>query len=134
MAQLPVIKRISREDVPGAPGWIDRLLYSINLFFDAVYYALSKNITLEENIKSQIHKFSLEAGAMSTDNTYQFANELKRKPTMLFVGDVKQRAGEFVPIAAAVFVDWEFDQNVIYVRSITGLLAGETYDFVLLLF
>ena len=54
MAKLPTNKRISREDVPEAPAWIEKLLQPINTYFDAIYNAMQGKTTFEENFQSQM--------------------------------------------------------------------------------
>jgi hypothetical protein len=58
MASLPPIKRISKEDIPEAPSWVEKIIYPVNLFFDSVYRALNGSLTMPENIVGQIKEIS----------------------------------------------------------------------------
>lgn len=134
MAALPPIKRITKEDLGGAPAWIDRLLYPLNLFLNTIYGALNKNITLSENIDCQLASFTVIAGAAAINNTAKFMLTLKHPPTMLIVGSAQKVTGNYTPIAAAVTVDWNYDGSAINITAITGLTNGSTYTFNVVLF
>lgn len=63
MAKLPKITRIRREDLPDAPGWIEKLLYPLNLFMEGVYQALNQNLTYAENLASKVVAFEFTTPA-----------------------------------------------------------------------
>lgn len=63
MANLPKITRIRREDLPDAPGWIEKLLYPLNLFMEGVYQALNKNLTYAENLAAKVVEFEFTTPA-----------------------------------------------------------------------
>jgi hypothetical protein len=127
------LSRLSREEFKDAPGWIDRLLGWLNQFLEQVAFALNGNLTFGQNVQAQVKAFDLVAGAAPANNTLTFTTTLKVFPKLLLVGSVVQRSGNYVPITAAVSVFWRYDNGVVYVTSITGLTAGLTYDFVVLL-
>jgi hypothetical protein len=133
MAALPVIKRIQRDDLKEAPAWIDRLIYPLNLFMEAVYYALNKNITFEDNILSQRVSFELTAKAAASDNKYVFAVTMKSVPKMVILGKCEEDAAVFTPIGGAVWIDWTYSEGTVRIESISGLSVGNTYKFELLL-
>jgi hypothetical protein len=60
MAFLPPVKRISKEDLPEAPSWVEKLIYPVNLFFDSVYRALNGRLTVPDNISGQIKEISFQ--------------------------------------------------------------------------
>lgn len=127
------ISRLSREDFKDAPGWFDRLLAWLNQFVEQTAFALNGNLTFDQNIQAQIKAFSLAAGAAAANNTLTFTTTLKVFPRLLLVGSVVQRSGNYVPITSAVSVFWRYENGVVFITSITGLTAGLTYDFVILL-
>lgn len=133
MASLPTIKRLSREDIREAPSWVERLIYPLNLFFDSVYTALNKNLTFKENFIAQIQTFEILAGASPADNVAQFALTMPVIPRNLLLGNVTLRAGNYTPVAAAVHIDWNIETSVVYINAVTGLIAGQTYDFSVIL-
>ena len=133
MAAPPKIKRLSREEFKEAPSWIDRLLYWLNVLVEYVTLAFSKNITFDENIQSQIKSFSLVAGAAATNNTTSFMSTMRVTPRGLILMRATEQVGNYVPIAAAVSVEWRFESGSVFITSITGLTSGRTYDFTVLL-
>ncbi len=133
MAKLPPIKVIRREDVRDAPDWITLLLYPLNLFMTAVYLALNKGLTFDDNIISQKQKFTITAGATAINNTASFLLHMNKKPEYLLLGDVVARTGNYAPIGAAVFVEWTFDGTHVNITSVTGLTNGTIYDFSVLI-
>ena len=133
MAILPPINRLSKEDLGSAPDWIDRIIYPLNLFLNSVYNALNKNINFQDNIDSQIEKFSIRAGAAATNNTYKFTLRMKARPNILIVGNIAKRQSNYAPIGQSVFIEWTTDGVMVFINSITGLTAGSQYDITVLL-
>lgn len=133
MAAPLSISRLSREEFKDAPGWIDRLLGWLNQLLEQLAFALNRQLTFEQNIQSQTKEFSLVAGAAAVNNTLSFACTMKVAPRMLLKGRVSLRSGNYTPIGAAVDIEWRFDAGQVIITSITGLTAGLTYDFVVLL-
>ncbi len=130
---LPPIKRVTKEDLTGAPPWIDRFLYSFNLFLNTIYGGLNKNITFQENINAQIATFSLVAGAAAANNTASFGLTLKQPPVGLWPIKIVSSNVNFTPIAAAVFVEWLYDGTLVQIKSVTGLANGTQYNFTVVL-
>lgn len=133
MATLPPINRISKEDLRDAPGWIDRLLYPLNLFFDSVYRSLNRSLTFHDNIDSQEIIFRITAGAAAADNTAQFIVTMKNKPTGLILKSASRVAGNYTPIGSPVFVEWYYETGSIKITAISGLTVGVVYDLIILL-
>lgn len=132
MAALPQIKRLTREDFKDAPDWINRLLYPINLFFDAVYSALNKGLNFQQNFAAQIQSFTITAGVAATDNTANFILTMTTKPQGLILLNASLQNGSLTPIGAAVYLDWNYDGTNINISSITGLTNGTIYTFTVL--
>lgn len=128
MASLPPIRRLTREDFPEAPAWIDRLLFPINSFFDSVYVALNQTLTFKENISSQTEKFDLRAGAAANNNTYTFPLRMKRRPEFM-EWTVAKKGVNYSPIGAAVFIEWQYDGTNVKIWSVTGLTSSVEYSF-----
>lgn len=133
MATLPPINRISKEDLKDAPGWIDRLLYPLNLFFDSVYRALNRSLTFHDNIDSQEISFSIKSGASASTNTNKFSVTMKNKPTGLILKTATLVAGNYTPIGNAVFIDWYYEGGFLFITAISGLTNGSTYNITILL-
>lgn len=135
MAQLPSIKLINREDLgPDAPAWVDKLLYPINLFMQAVYQALNKQLT-DDNTKSQVRSFALIAGAAAADNVYSFQTDYMTTPSEVVLQKVERADATNVIFTAAPYVSWNYRNGTFNVLGIAGLTAGIRYNiFVKLLY
>ena len=130
MAGVPKLKRLTREDFKDAPAWIDRLLYWLNIFFEAVNRALSNGITISENMAAQERTFQILAGATPADNTTNFALTMKSTPKHLILGRVTDMdTSNYVPVGVAVFMEWRYRDGQIYITSVTGLTSGKNYEF-----
>jgi hypothetical protein len=135
MASLPPIKRISKEDLPEAPEWIDKVIYPINLFFDSVYRALNGRLTSPENIVGQVKEMRFQViptyDGTDTDkwDIQKFQSTLGGLAKSLQLMQITEVAdnGNFVPIANDIFIDWEDENRIIKIHYITGLTASKKY-------
>lgn len=137
MAKLPVLKRILREDLKDAPDWIERLLYPINTFFDAVFQALKKNITFDDNIACQLRDVSFRTssaydGTAANFDTFTFVKTIKTKAKGVIILDIKQVEDNYTPIEAAVSLEWIEFEDEIEVHLVSGLTASKSYTAKLL--
>ncbi len=125
--KLPVVKKILREDLKGAPDWVNFILDPFNSFAETIYQALNKNITFEENVRCFIKDLSYR-----TDSAYpvaanvQFMNTLKVKATGVQVLQVINQA-DYTPPPGPVYIPWTEDNGNIIIRAITGLEADKLY-------
>lgn len=135
MAQLPSVKLVNREDLgPDAPEWTEKLLYPINLFMQAVYQALNKQLT-DDNTRSQVRSFSLIGSATAADNVYSFQTTYATTPSEVVLQKIERSDGENVVFTAAPYVSWNYRNGTFNVLGITGLTAGVRYNvFVKLLY
>jgi hypothetical protein len=126
--RLPTQKKILREDLKDAPTWVNPLIDTCNSFFETVYQALNRNITLSENIYGFIKELTYK-----TNSTYpvgveniEFMNSLKTKATSLTLMQVYDRA-TYTPPPGPVYVPWVEDNGQIQIYPVTGLEADKTY-------
>jgi hypothetical protein len=132
MAGLPTIRRIMREDFRDAPAWLDRLIYSLNIFFDSVYTALNKNLTFGANVRAQIKSFQITSGVLATNNVFNFAATIGSVQGVILLSAVQQTAN-YTPLAAApVIASWRSADGMVYIDSITGLTSGQLYNITVL--
>ena len=131
MAQLPPIKRLTKEDMKDAPSWIDRLLFPLNQFLDSVYRALNGQIDFVDNIKAQRYSIQITAGASAASNTFKFKPTLKKRPEFI-LSTVFRKDVNYAPIGSAVYLDWYYDGEFVQVSSITGLTNTYVYSISLL--
>ena len=135
MAFLPPVKRISKEDLPEAPKWTEKLIYPINLFFDSVYRALNGKLTVPENILAEIREINFQVRSdydgSDTDkwDVLSFQSRLGQRARGLQVFQLLRvvDSSAFTPIASGVFIDWEDENRNIKINYITGLTAGGKY-------
>ncbi len=132
--ELPSVKKILREDVKGAPSWINPVIDAFNSFAETVYLAMNRNITFSQNISCQIKEISYK-----TPSTYptgvegvEFQSTLKTKAQGLFVMQVVEKL-TYLPPPGPVYVPWTEDGGVIVLGTITGLEADKNYTIRLLL-
>lgn len=131
MARIPSQRRIIREDLSEAPGWIEKLLTPLNSFMEAIYSALNKNLTFTENIRSQIAFLEFEtAPSYVASNTFEplrFENFMRQRAVGVIVlqAYVLDQLNE--PMASAVTCDWYEDQGQIVIKYISGLSDSTFY-------
>lgn len=129
--KLPTIKKILREDVKEAPGWISAIIEPFNSVAETVYQAFNKNITYQENIRCFIKELVVKTTASyPTMDQIEFMNDLKVKATGVQVLQCFERT-TYVPVAANVA--WVENNGTIVVSQVSGLLASKTYTLRLLI-
>jgi|TARA_R100000781_G_scaffold6971_1_gene6874 hypothetical protein len=135
MASLPPIKRISKEDLPDAPDWIEKVIYPVNLFFDSVYRAMNGRLTTPENIVGQVKDISFQVPSTydgtDTDKwtVLQFQSTLGMLTKGLHLMQITEvtATGNFAPIGKGIYIDWEDENRTIKINYITGLTASKKY-------
>ena len=115
MARLPIIKRITREDVSQAPSWIENLIFPINQFMESVFRALDRNLTFTDNFSAQIQEIEFDTssaydGTAANFDTLEFSRTIKTLPRGLFLMQILQVEDNHTPIESAVYIDW-LDDN-----------------------
>lgn len=134
--RLPTQKKILKEDLKGAPGYVDGIIGPVNSFMESTYQALNKNITLQENIASFIKEISYNTDAAYPGTPHeivQFQNTLKTKAIGVMVMQVYEKS-TYTPALGAVYVPWVEDNGSINIYSITGLEPSKQYLVRLLIF
>ena len=132
--KLPVIDRFQKQNYSNAPDWFTRFLNDMNQFTETVWNILNKNLTIEDNLDSQVYRMAIRAGATAADNATSFITTLKHAPQAVLVGQVTDQEAYQVPLTAAVGVQWTFSGSTISITSISGLIAGQTYNLTLVIF
>lgn len=131
--KLPSIKKILREDVKGAPAWINAIIDPINSFMDAVYQTLNKNVTFTENISSNVRQITVR-----TSSTYpvmdqiQFPTGLKTRAFGVIVTQAYEKT-TYIPATGPVYVSWVDVNGNVVISGITGLQASKVYIITLLI-
>jgi len=131
--RLPPLKKLLREDLPGAPDWVSPMINVINSFFEASYQLFNKNIAYDQNIACQIKEISY-----STPSTYpaiddiQFVSGLKIKATGCIVLAAFD-SETYTPAVGPVYAPWQDVNGNIVIGPITGLVASKNFTIRLLI-
>lgn len=136
--KLPTQKKILREDVKEAPEWIDRIIVPVNSFFETVFNGLSRRLTFEENIASQIKEIDFSTTAAYDDTAANwdqvtFAKTIKTRAIgvillqIIDLGPVGAHLSSYRPIEDGVYVDWIEENEEIIIGLIYGLTPSHDY-------
>jgi hypothetical protein len=134
MAFLPTVKSIRREDIgPEAPAWVDNLLGPLTTFMEAIYSALNRQLTFQENIACTIRDFSFTTS--STYNTgdftaINFPSGLRTKPIGCMILQITNANASV--ITSAVSLSWEDLSGNIKINYVSGLANSNQYNMRLL--
>lgn len=130
--RLPSQKRILREDVKGAPGWIVPVIDTFNSFADSVYQALNRNITFTENIADQIKELTyVTPSTYPVMEDYSFVSSLKTKAIGVLLLQALDR-DTYEPVSIDTSVPWVEINGSIVIKPLEGLEASKTYTIRLL--
>lgn len=135
MAVLPAIKKITRADLgKDAPDWIDNLLQPLNAFIEQIYTSFNRNITLPENVASQIINIEVNTTANYSIGEFpsiNFKRTLAKKTNLLLIGKAIESQNSL--FLTGVFPTWEDNNGNISIKYISGLSNSKTYNFTFLL-
>ena len=138
MAGLPTTKKIYRADLGNdIPTWVDNLLSPLNSFIEQVYSAMDRNLTLPNNVSSQLE--SIEFTTSSTYSASQTFPEISirrtipRYTTFVIVGNVMDSGNPQKKFTTPVFPSWSDENGIIKIRYISGLTNSTKYKIYLLI-
>lgn len=135
MAVLPAIKKITRADLgKDAPDWIDNLLQPLNAFIEQIYTSFNRNITLPENVASQIISVEINTTANYSTGEFpsiNFKRTLAKKTNLLLIGKAVESQNSL--FLTGVFPTWDDNNGNISIKYISGLSNSKTYNFTFLL-
>lgn len=145
MAELPSVRRIGIEEVPGAPEWfVQGVLPLINSQFEHYYRTLNLDIDFGLNIRSQVNTHVFEtpsdynAGGSPEVNNFtniKFAVTMGVRPTGLLIVRIYEDGKIDVPkFTSGVFPSWFEVNNQVEITYVSGLEASKTYIMTTLIF
>lgn len=111
MAKLPTIKKLIFEEIDQTVKWLPKLLAPTNSFFESVYSALNKGLTVTDNMDGEIREVTL-------DGTYPYKLKWSRKsaPKAAWIA-----YSDTTP-SAGVFLHWEYTADGMFsIISVEGL-------------
>lgn len=124
--RLNSAKKLIPEDFPEKDyDLVRRLADALNPFIFSVFTAISKQITLYENLKAQTFTISLDAG----ENTKDIKYDLNERPTAVFIGNALK--SDSTQVSEAITVSWVLNQGSLNVKFI-GLNASTKYKITLI--
>lgn len=134
---IPVFRRLSVQDTPDAPRWVDGMFSSINLFGEGTINALTKNLVIGQNVQGQkfIHSFATTNNyATGEFNPISLSYTGGGQPSCVMIGSITTTG---TPILNAVTISqWALNINKspaqININYITGLQALTTYTIVVI--
>lgn len=109
-------------------SWKEKLLYSINLFFQQVYTLFNNNLTPEVNCIAQTKTFQLTGSAVAASNVYSFATTYTYQPLGYDLLNIQPIDGTSVIFSSAPFISWNFANSTFNILGISGLTAGVAYS------
>lgn len=131
MAKLPPVKRIIKEDFLEVP-WIGKLLQPLSDFMENVYFALNAKLTHKDNILSDIRTLDVTGGEFPMSFTVNLG--AGSKPGHLVVTKVTENTDNPAVITGAVFAHWDFQNNKVRIRNISGLTPGTRYNVTVIVY
>lgn len=131
MAVLPATKRITRADLgEDVPEWVDNLLSPLNSFIEQIYTAFNKNISIPENVASQIVQLDINTNSdYSTGNfpSTVFKRTLAKKANLLIIGQVRDLSNNEFIFTTGGYPSWEDNNGTISIYYIPGLSDSKKY-------
>lgn len=126
--RLPQTKKVLKEDIKAEfRAGVGPIIEAFNSFAEAVYQALNKSITFNENISSFIKEITYKTtSTYPIVDTVEFTNELKTKAIGIIPLQVVNRA-DYTAADGPIYIPWTENSGIISVNSITGLVANKTY-------
>ena len=128
MAKLSNIKRILKEQLPSdVRDWIDNILFPFNTAISQFTYALTNQLTIQDNFLGSVKEFTLK----TSDFPFTFSHGLNVKPKILFLGQIQEVTGG-TPSTFIIgpVLQWEMGSSgsTIVIRTITGLDTSKSYN------
>lgn len=128
MALLTNIKRVIKEQMPSdVIKWIDQVLIPLNTFMSQVTYALTKQLTITDNMVGSVKTFNLTSDQFPFTFNHGLAGV---NPKIVFIGQINDTSASPATFTVAPYAQWFLgnNANTIIIRSITGLDITKTYS------
>ena len=134
MAEVPVVRILSRENISESPGWIVKLIQPLNLIIESLTGALSNRLTFGENISAQQHEVTFTTLSNYTSGTdgweiLRFNNNLGTKGLMLMIAEKKKVGDNYEAFTVPIDLDWREIAGVIRIEYISGIANSTKYKF-----
>lgn len=132
MAKLTSAKNIGSDVYEAADKWGKQLIDILNPFIRDVFGALSKNLTLADNLSGQIREFTFTTKSNYTAGTagwdvLRYSHGLAVKATEVRILQVNEVGDNEPVITSAVTLDWTEAAGEIKIRYVAGLANSRKY-------
>ncbi len=130
----PSVNRFNPNDLGEIGEKLRNFLTNLNNFTVQVVNGLSNNLTLEENMRSEIKQVTL---ALNPFTVQKFKlTKLKTVPTVILLGNIKKVSPAATTTGAgAVTLEWESDGEHVFLKAVNGTFsAGALYELTLVIF
>ncbi len=122
--KLPPTRRISREQIPDAPDWIDQILGPLNQFMENAYLAMNNQLVIGENVAGEIRDLTVRTDGAGAIVPFTFVSLLKVQPRGLIILQAWSSEGDYI---STTNPGWMGNGNILTVSTIGGLAATSTY-------
>lgn len=130
--KLPVVDEVRKEDLTGAPPWLDAVLSVLNRFIRSTYQAIMGNLTFQDNIASQIYETDISQNDI--DNDFRIAVTIRSKPMGVVLLQIYLKdEGSHTAMSGAGPVDWLFEDGKVRIYNIPGIDSTSRYIIRLLI-
>lgn len=129
MSSPPKFVPLAKEDFAEQAAWIERLLRPINSFATATVAALSKGLTLDDNVQAQIQELAFTT-ADPIEETFPkfFSVKTAQRPRTVTIGSVENLDDPKAVFSSAVFATWTFaSDGQVRIGHVTGLATNTKY-------
>lgn len=133
--RLPTQKKILKEDLKGAPAWVDNLIQPVNAFMENVYQCLNRNVTFQDNFASFIYTMTYKTPVSypADVDSFDFLNQLKSRAQGVVVVQAYDKSN-YVAAPGPVYAPWVENNGSIVLGTIKGLEANKSYFIRLMVF
>lgn len=132
--KAPQPMQVRLEAYPDAPDWFVDFAKQLNSHTDDVRGALSKRLTLGDNLAGDLAERTFTTGASVDADAPPFplliTPSFEGKPRQLQVVDIED-LDTGAAFTTPVFATWQWDGERVSVRFLTGLSASTRYRVVL---
>ena len=121
-------KKLSVEDFKEQQSWIAKLLQPLNDFFSQVNQGFNNGLTVEDNLSQEIKEIKFLNN--STNFPLSFKTKFATNPkglTLIYCVDSSN-----ADLTVQPCLNWSYNNGIITIRSITGLVTSNTYTIRLL--
>lgn len=127
---LPPVRSIKRDDIPGAPSWVEPLLDYLNRLTNYLYIAFDGGINIGGNVQGFVKDIDVRTQSDYTSGEFdiiKFKVDLGTVTSVTPLQVIDQSVPDAV-LAGPVWIDWRATGGLISIRWVSGLEASRRYS------